>query len=121
MNSDTAAGSAEPPGARSQHLETAILGSVSRSFYLSIRFLPGDLREPVALAYLLARTTDTIADTVQIDASVRMEALKNFSDAIQRGVSREVVINQIASFMPRQENAAERTLLNSLPDCLDWL
>jgi phytoene/squalene synthetase len=38
--------------------------SVSRSFYLTIRFLPRPLREPVGLAYLLARATDTIADTV---------------------------------------------------------
>jgi len=49
-----------------RRLQTAILRSVSRSFYLSIRFLPAALREPVALAYLLARTTDTVADTPRI-------------------------------------------------------
>ena len=41
----------------------AILKSVSRSFYLTIKFLPRPLREPVSLAYLLARATDTMADT----------------------------------------------------------
>lgn len=35
---------------------------VARSFYLSIRLLPATLRNPVALAYLLARASDTIVD-----------------------------------------------------------
>jgi Phytoene/squalene synthetase len=43
-----------------RQLQTAILRSVSRSFYLSVRLLPAQLREPVALAYLLARATDTV-------------------------------------------------------------
>jgi len=102
-------------------LRTTILRSVSRSFYLSIRFLPSQLRDPIALAYLLARTTDTVADTTRIPGTVRMEALKMLSDGIQGKASREVVINHVASFVPLQENAAERTLLNSLSDCLKWL
>ena len=104
-----------------QHLRTAILRSVSRSFYLSIRFLPQQLREPIALAYLLARTTDTVADTTRIPGTVRMETVKMLSNGIQGKVSREVVINHVASFVPLQENAAEQTLLDSLPDCLKWL
>ena len=102
-------------------LRTTILRSVSRSFYLSIRFLPPQLREPIALAYLLARTTDTVTDTTRIPGTVRMEALKMLSDGIQGKGSREIVVNQVASFVPLQENAAERTLLDSLPDCLAWL
>ena len=120
MNSDTVAG-VDAPGRRSWHLRTAILRSVSRSFYLSIRFLPRQLREPIALAYLLARTTDTVADTTRVPCTVRMEALKMFSDGILGKASREMVVNQVASFVPLQENAAERTLLDSLPDCLEWL
>jgi farnesyl-diphosphate farnesyltransferase len=102
-------------------LQTAILRSVSRSFYLSIRFLPAQLREPVALAYLLARTTDTVADTAQISETVRTETLKILSNGIQGQASREVVVDLIASFVPLQQNAAERRLLRSLPDCLKWL
>src|SRR5437762_13275187 len=104
-----------------QHLQTAILRSVSRSFYLSSRFLPQQLRQPIALAYLLARTTDTVADTPRIPGTVRTETVKMLSDGIQGKVSREVVINHVASFVPLQENAAEQTLLDSLPDCLKWL
>jgi farnesyl-diphosphate farnesyltransferase len=103
------------------HLQTTLLRSVSRSFYLSIRFLPRQLREPVALAYLLARTTDTAADTAKISRSVRIETLKILSDGIQGKASREVVVDLIASFVPLQTNESERRLLESLPDCLAWL
>jgi farnesyl-diphosphate farnesyltransferase len=120
MNSDTVAG-LDGSGRRSGNLRTAILRSVSRSFYLSIRFLPRQLREPIALAYLLARTTDTVADTTRVPGTVRMEALKMFSDGILGKASRKMVVNQVASFVPLQENAAERTLLDSLSDCLEWL
>jgi farnesyl-diphosphate farnesyltransferase len=120
MNSHSVAGVADP-GRRSRQLRTTILRSVSRSFYLSIRFLPAQLREPIALAYLLARTTDSVADTTQIGGTVRIETLKILSDGIQGKAPREAIINQVAAFVPLQENAAERTLLDSLPDCLEWL
>jgi farnesyl-diphosphate farnesyltransferase len=120
MNSDTVAG-LDGSGRRSGNLRTAILRSVSRSFYLSIRFLPRQLREPIALAYLLARTTDTVADTTRVPGTVRMEALKMFSDGILGKASRKMVVNQVASFVPLQENAAERALLDWLSDCLEWL
>ena len=120
MNSDTVAGVGDPAhGAR--WLQTALLRSVSRSFYLSIRFLPAQLREPIALAYLLARTTDTVADAAQISRSVRMDTLKLLSDAIQGTASRDVVGDLMASFVSLQENTSERQLLESVPECLDWL
>jgi farnesyl-diphosphate farnesyltransferase len=105
------------PGS-TKSLRTEILRSVSRSFYLSIRFLPAQLREPIALAYLLARTTDTVTDTAQISGSVRMETLELLSNGIQGKASRDVVVGLIASFVSLQENASERQLLEALPDCL---
>src|SRR5213593_4508240 len=107
MNSGTVAGVADP-GHRSRQLRTTLLRSVSRSFYLSIRFLPAQLREPIALAYLLARTTDTVADTSQISTSVRMETLTLLSDGIQGTASRNVGADLTASFISLQENASER-------------
>ena len=109
------------PGRRSQWLQTTLLRSVSRSFYLSIRFLPALLREPIALAYLLARTSDTVADTSQIPLMVRIETLKLLSDAIQGAASRDVIADLTASFVSLQENRSERQLLEALPDCLLWL
>ena len=120
MTSRTVAGVADP-GRRRRRLQTVILRSVSRSFYLSIRFLPAQLREPIALAYLLARSTDSVADTTGISNLVRIETLKMLSDGIQGQASRDVVVNLIASFVPLQANKSERQLLESLPDCLHWL
>jgi len=102
-------------------LDAEILRFVSRSFYLSIRFLPAQLREPIALAYLLARTTDTVADTAQIAGNVRMETLKLLSNGIQGRASRDVVAQLIASFVSLQENESERRLLESLPEYLACL
>src|SRR6266550_4152096 len=102
-------------------LQTTLVRSVSRSFYLSIRFLPAQLRDPIALAYLLARTTDSVADTARIPVGVRMETLKMLSHGIQGKASREVIIDLVASFLQLQENAAEQRLLESLPNCLEWL
>lgn len=52
-----------------------LLKSVSRSFYLSLRVLPAKLREPIGIAYLLARAADTIADTSLISPENRIELL----------------------------------------------
>ena len=61
----------------------SILRAVARSFYLSIRFLPTRLREPVALGYLLARSTDTVADTATVPVKTRIETLGRLSEIIQ--------------------------------------
>jgi farnesyl-diphosphate farnesyltransferase len=102
-------------------LDAEPLRSVSRSFYLSIRFLPVQLREPIALAYLLARTTDTVADTAQISGKVRRETLQLLSSGIQGTASRDIVTKLVGTFVTLQENASERRLLELLPVCLTRL
>src|SRR5437899_4415171 len=104
-----------------RRLEGTVLRSVSRSFYLSIRFLPAQLREPVALAYLLARTTDTVADTAQVSVAQRTETLQMLSNAIQDRASPKMIADLLASFAPLQENVAEQRLIESLQGCLEWL
>jgi len=56
-----------------------LLNGVSRSFVLTIRALPKGLRRPVGLAYLLARATDTIADTATAPIEARVECLRAFA------------------------------------------
>ncbi|MEP7015892.1 MAG: squalene/phytoene synthase family protein [Verrucomicrobiota bacterium] len=99
----------------------SILRAVSRSFYISIRILPSRLREPVGLAYLLARSTDTVADTAQIARDVRIETLQKLSDLIQGKAPRDSAGDLATSFAPLQTNTAERKLLESLPSCLERL
>jgi farnesyl-diphosphate farnesyltransferase len=88
---------------------------------LSIRLLPAQLRDPIALAYLLARATDTLADTTELSATLRDESLRKLAHAIQADISQNEVSNLRDSFAPLQKNAAERTLIEALPTCLDWL
>lgn len=59
-------------------LETEVLKGVSRSFYLSLRLLPKPMRRAAGIAYLLARTSDTIADAVVGSAEERIESLLGF-------------------------------------------
>ncbi len=102
-------------------LRAGILRSVSRSFYLSIRLLPRPVRDPIALGYLLARATDTIADTAEIDAAVRMQHLAALADLIRRAGPPDAALPMRDSFAPRQTNASERALIEALPDCITWL
>lgn len=102
-------------------LRGPLLRSVSRSFYLSLRFLPKPLRDPLSLAYLLARATDTIADTPEPPVALRAEALRALAAAIQGTAPWETTAPLRKSFASRQTNEAERTLIEQLPGLLQWL
>src|SRR5208337_330320 len=54
-----------------------LLKGVSRSFYLTLRVLPRSIRPQIGLAYLLARTGDTMADTELLSAEARLAALES--------------------------------------------
>ena len=98
-------------------LTSAILKSVSRSFYLSLAVLPSAVRPAIALAYLLARAADTIADTRLIDRRLRVThllALRSELDVAMAGRVDDIV----AATRGVQSLDAERALLERLPDCL---
>ena len=79
------------------------------------------LRDPIGLAYLLARATDTIADTGDIEATIRMQQLQALVDVIQGARDAQEAIAIRDAFAPRQTNAAERVLIEALPQCVEWL
>ncbi|HRH95701.1 MAG TPA: squalene/phytoene synthase family protein, partial [Prosthecobacter sp.] len=94
-----------------------LLAAVSRSFYLTLKALPKELREPISLAYLLARTADTIADTASVSAEVRLDCLERYR-ALVRGDS---AVESLAStlreqFCPQQSDDAERRLMEKFAD-----
>ncbi len=60
----------------------SLLKGVSRSFYLTLRILPQSINAPLSIAYLLARATDTLADTELVDIKRRREALLQFREII---------------------------------------
>ena len=94
-----------------------ILKAVSRSFYLSVRILPRELRAPVGLAYLLARASDTIADSPTAPAEVRLRHLAAFEQIVESGSAQDLPELQrgISS-----DHAGERELIANLDKCLLW-
>src|ERR1700745_2322725 len=101
-------------------LRGPILRQVSRSFYLSIFLLPKKLRDPVSLGYLLARASDTIADTTELPIELRTEKLRLLARGIQGKALGDAIVDLSASLAPLQKNTAERALIEALPPCLDW-
>lgn len=98
-----------------------LLRGVSRSFYLSIRLLPPALRRPVALAYLLARAADSLADTAELAPDERLDKLATWAGAVDGRLPASMAAAISDSFAPLQQNRPERDLIQALPQCLTWL
>ncbi len=98
-----------------------LLKGVSRSFYLTLRILPVGMRDPVGLAYLLARAADTIADTSLIAPEKRMELLLSLRSQVN-GAPNEEALRTIAVEVARQQkDSDEKLLLESLGPALSVL
>jgi farnesyl-diphosphate farnesyltransferase len=95
-----------------------LLASVSRSFYLSIRLLPGKLRAPIGLAYLLARASDTIADSTEAPEEARVQHLASFARMIRTGKAEG--LSELQHDI-HTAHAGETMLLCNLDRCLQWL
>ena len=98
-----------------------LLQGVSRSFGLSIRLLPAVLREPVGLAYLLARATDTIADTTPVPAARRLALLDSLQHAIDRPEDPPQLMTALRGFARHVPDPHEKALLERGQDCLEAL
>ena len=98
-----------------------LLRGTSRSFYLSIRLLPRRLRSPIAVAYLLARATDTVADTPTAWVAERMDALRRLGDAIAAGSVDASLGQSLADIARATGKPAERELLLRVPHCIEAL
>ena len=96
-------------------LLTALLRDVSRSFYLTLRVLPRPVRPQIGLAYLLARATDTIADTELVPLPDRLHALETLRERIAG--TRLIPVN-FGAFAERQSSTAERMLLERVEEAL---
>jgi len=63
----------------------ALLRDHARTFALTLRLLPWALREPLGIAYLLARASDTVADEGTLPPERRIEMLRELHDLLRRG------------------------------------
>jgi farnesyl-diphosphate farnesyltransferase len=103
-----------------------LLKGVSRSFYLTLRVLPEGMRDPIGLAYLLARAADTIADTSLIAPEQRLALLLTLRDQVNGKAGSEAddgawlrrVTDEVAG---QQTQSDEKVLLESLGPALGVL
>lgn len=97
----------------------SLLKTVSRSFYLSVRCLPERIRATVAVGYLVARASDSIADTNKLEADRRLRALSVLGASLkefQPNLNPELHVCLAA-----HPDGAERTLLANLERILDFV
>ena len=105
------------PGSQKKIL-TDLLKATSRSFYLTLRVLPAAVRPQIGLAYLLARTTDTIADTELVPLEQRLDALQKLRERILGQNSTPLNFGELAR---QQASPAEHLLLEKVDDGLAQL
>lgn len=101
-----------------------LLSAVSRSFYLSMRFLPREMRPGVSVGYLLARATDTVADTVDMDCRERLALLRLMGDTVAGDASPEAAatcFGRLGVLSSVQVHRGEAELLVRFPECLALL
>jgi farnesyl-diphosphate farnesyltransferase len=99
-------------------LEKSVLKGVSRSFYLTLRLLPGPMRGAASLAYLLARTSDTLADSAAVPVEERLSCLRDFERSLTADAE---VPRWPRSLLAAVDDNRERRLLECCGDLLAWL
>jgi len=89
--------------------EDSLLKAVSRSFYLSLHFLPAPMRGPVSLGYLMARLTDTIADAPGLPEDERLTLLDDLRLVLQG--NRDPLAGDPALLADRLSHPGEKILV----------
>ena len=102
----------------SAELLTKLLKEVSRSFYLTLRVLPDAVRPQISLAYLLARTSDTLADTDILPAANRLKGLAAYAARVAGERARPV---EFPEFITNQGVPAEAELLRRSEEAVGLL
>ena len=96
----------------------SLLKTVSRSFYLSVRCLPGRIRATIAAGYLIARASDSIADTNKLEADRRLSVLSALGVSL-RDFQGDLA-PEIRPCLAAHPHGPERALLASLVRILDF-
>ena len=89
----------------------SILEGTSRSFYLSLKELPREIRKQVSLLYMLARTSDTIADSEGGESEDLLQALESYNEFTQGNSEEAPDLEELSEF---QSNISEGLLLKNV-------
>lgn len=105
--------------------DDALLREVSRSFYLTMRHLPAPMRPAVAVGYLLARATDSVADTSSAPTAQRRAVLQLIRAVLAGHADADeadrLFMQLSGALAQAQSNPAEFRLLRRFGDCLTAL
>jgi len=93
-------------------VDNELLKGVSRSFYLSLRLLPKPMRPAAGIGYLLARASDTLADTPGIVFDEKLRWLDHFEKAL---TGEDRMPEWTDELLEKVTNPRERTLLEACP------
>jgi farnesyl-diphosphate farnesyltransferase len=94
-----------------------LLREHARTFSLTLGILPAWLRDPLGLAYLLARASDTVADAAGISQVRRLVLLEELRVALDAGDPS----SWRPIFLTGELSASEEDLMTALPELLDDL
>lgn len=98
--------------------QKAILGSVSRTFALTIPLLPPEIEKVVGNTYLLCRIVDTIEDAADLNLESKQRLSKLFLDAVLEKISVESFVEPCLSALSDYGNQDELDLIAHTPTVL---
>jgi len=98
--------------------QKAILGSVSRTFALTIPLLPPSIEKVVGNTYLLCRIVDTIEDAADLSAQTKQSLSALFLDAVLEKAPVETFVHPCLDALKNYSNQDELDLIAHTPTVL---
>jgi len=98
--------------------QKAILGSVSRTFALTIPLLPPSIEKVVGNTYLLCRIVDTIEDAGELNAQAKQMLSALFLDAVLEKSPVDTFVNPCLEALQNYGNQDELDLISHTPTIL---
>ena len=98
--------------------QKTILGSVSRTFALTIPLLPARIEKVVGNTYLLCRIVDTIEDAADLSAQTKQSLSALFLDAVLEKTSVENFVQPCLDALKNYSNQDELDLIANTPTVL---
>jgi len=98
--------------------QKAILGSVSRTFALTIPLLPPEMEKVVGNTYLLCRIVDTIEDAADLSPETKQTLSKLFLDAVLDKLPVQSFVDPCLQELRDYDNQDELDLITHTPTVL---
>jgi len=98
--------------------QKAILGSVSRTFALTIPLLPANIEKVIGNTYLLCRIVDTIEDAADLSVEAKQTLSALFLDVVLEKTPVETFVQPCLNALKNYSNQDELDLISHTPTVL---